>query len=212
MKEFVISANACLSRDVQGFYHTEFYGRGHPWCDCPDNPTFLYTLKNDPHHNPSDWWLITAANQLGNILLVDFAQILERLDNPRLTVCVVPRAKAETEYRAEQLYFKEVTKRVVAMMPKLSDGTDLIKRHTNTFTTHLRKPVAGYINDGDKPYPGIALDTCHFSPEIEGRDILLVDDIYTKTVNIDEDMIQALYQHGARSVTFYAVGNTQRNI
>ena len=41
-----------------------------------------------------------------------------------------------------------------------------------------------------------------------GKDILLIDDIYTKTVNIDEDAIQALLDNGARSVFFYAIGKT----
>jgi predicted amidophosphoribosyltransferase len=41
-----------------------------------------------------------------------------------------------------------------------------------------------------------------------GKDILLIDDIYTKTVNIDEDAIQALLSKGAKSVSFYAIGFT----
>lgn len=41
------------------------------------------------------------------------------------------------------------------------------------------------------------------------KDILLIDDIYTKTINIDEDAIQALIESGAKSVTFYAVGRTR---
>ena len=68
--------------------------------------------------------------------------------------------------------------------------------------------MEGFINDGDVPYPGIALDSCVFSDQIKGRDILLIDDIYTKTVNIDEDMVQALFEQGARLVIFYAIGYT----
>ena len=41
--------------------------------------------------------------------------------------------------------------------------------------------------------------------------ILLIDDIYTKTVNVDEDCIQALYDAGAARVIFYAVAYTNRN-
>jgi hypothetical protein len=36
----------------------------------------------------------------------------------------------------------------------------------------------------------------------------LIDDVYTRTVNIDEDMVQALLSSGANSVTFYAIGKT----
>jgi len=37
---------------------------------------------------------------------------------------------------------------------------------------------------------------------------LLIDDIYTKSINIDEDAIQALIDKGAKSIVFYAIGKT----
>ena len=40
------------------------------------------------------------------------------------------------------------------------------------------------------------------------KNILLIDDVYTKDVGIDEDAIQALFDHGAKSVIFYSVGKT----
>jgi predicted amidophosphoribosyltransferase len=43
---------------------------------------------------------------------------------------------------------------------------------------------------------------------VRGEHIILVDDIYTPGVNIDEDAIQALYNCGAAHVTFYAVAKT----
>jgi hypothetical protein len=39
---------------------------------------------------------------------------------------------------------------------------------------------------------------------------LLIDDLYTKSVNIDEDWIQALYEKGAKNVIFYSVGKTKK--
>ena len=51
-------------------------------------------------------------------------------------------------------------------------------------------------------------DTCSISDDVIGKDILLIDDLYTKTVNIDEDCIQALLDKGARSVIFYSIGKT----
>ena len=44
--------------------------------------------------------------------------------------------------------------------------------------------------------------------QVKGKDILLIDDLYTRSVNIDEDAIQALLDNGANSVTFYSVGKT----
>jgi predicted amidophosphoribosyltransferase len=58
------------------------------------------------------------------------------------------------------------------------------------------------------PYPGITKDTCTISDQVKGKNILLIDDLYTKTVNIDEDAIQALLDKEAKSVTFYSVGKT----
>ncbi|MBD3831518.1 MAG: hypothetical protein IE890_13680 [Arcobacter sp.] len=90
------------------------------------------------------------------------------------------------------------------------DGSDYIIRHTDTKTTHLAHSprAAQYAGNGDMPYPGITKDTCHLSNNIRGKKILLIDDIYTAGVNIDEDAIQALLDSGARFVTFYAVGKT----
>jgi len=65
-----------------------------------------------------------------------------------------------------------------------------------------------FKDNGDLPYPGITKKTCSISNEIKGKDILLIDDIYTKTVNVDEDAIQALLDNGAKSVYFYAVVKT----
>ncbi len=59
------------------------------------------------------------------------------------------------------------------------------------------------------PYPGITRKTCTISPEVTEKDILLIDDIYTSNVYIDEDAIQALLDNGANSVKFYAVGKTR---
>jgi hypothetical protein len=126
-----------------------------------------------------------------------------------LTVCVVPRAKADNTYRSNQLLFKATVSNAVNRLGNnFIDGTNFIIRRTNTKTTHLRIPMEGYINDGLEPYQGISSDTCDFSGNINCRNILLIDDIYTKTVNIDEDMIQSLFNCGANSVTFYAIGNT----
>jgi hypothetical protein len=38
----------------------------------------------------------------------------------------------------------------------------------------------------------------------------LIDDLYSKSINIDEDAIQALIEKGANRVFFYAIGRTVR--
>lgn len=194
--------NHFLQRSVQGYYHCNFYGFKHP-----DNPNFLYKLKNDPHHNWTTAQLQEATEKFKRCLIRDLTGILLFAPSNKLTLCTVPRAKAEHTYQPNQLLFKATAREVASSQYGYCDGTDFIRRHTNTKTTHLRGR-SNAENDGSMPYPGISKATCSFSSEIAGRDILLVDDIYTKTINIDEDMAQALFDHGAKTVTFYAIGYT----
>ena len=104
-------------------------------------------------------------------------------------------------------------KAVAEVLPLISvdnkniiDGTSFINRHTDTATTHLRNTE--YIGNGDLPYPGITRNTCNISNRIIGKHIILVDDIYTKGVNIDEDVIQCLLDSGANDVTFVSIART----
>jgi len=205
MNKFIMEANQFLNRNVPSYFHADFHGAGQP-----GNPDFLYKLKNDPHHKWSQQHIRYAINDLNAVLGIDFPEIIKQVEASTLTVCVVPRAKAEASYRPDQLLFKATVGAYARSTPGFADGSDFIIRHTNTRTTHLRNPVDGFENDGRMPYRGIASDTCNFSAHIRGRDILLVDDIYTKTVNIAEDMVQALFDNGARSVVFYAIGNTPK--
>lgn len=89
-------------------------------------------------------------------------------------------------------------------MLNLHNGTLFISRHTHTRTTHLQR----YDTIGSMPYNGITADTCHISDEVSGRNIILVDDVYTKSVNVDEDVIQALFDKGAKSVCLYTIAKT----
>jgi predicted amidophosphoribosyltransferase len=202
MTPFTIERNNYLTQNIQGFYHTHFGG-----VDLPNNPNFLYKLKNDPHHNWTTDNLKTAMMDFAKILMIDLPSIQTHLGKSAMTVCVVPRSKADNTYHSNQLLFKATIKQIVNKLG-LIDGTDYIIRHTNTKTTHLKKPMECFNNDGDLPYVGITNATCNISNNVRGKDILLIDDIYTKTVNIDEDAIQALLSKGANSVAFYAIGNT----
>lgn len=207
MTPFTIERNQYLSKETQGFYHTDFGG-----VNLPNNPNYLYKLKNDPHHNWSDEWIQQSQQQLYRVLLIDLPAVQNYIGKNPLTVCVVPRAKADNSYNPNQLLFKAgVRNAVIALGNSFIDGTNYIQRHTNTKTTHLRQPIDGYINDGSNPYVGITNATCNISNNVIGKDILLIDDIYTRTVNIDEDAIQALISKGAKSVSFYAIGKTVFN-
>ena len=164
MNKFIMEANRFLSRSIIFYYHTEFHGASHP-----GNPDFLYKFKNDPHHNWSQQHLRYAINDLNAVLGTDFPEIIQQVEANVLTVCVVPRAKAEAFYRPDQLLFKATVGSYARSTAGFSDGSDFITRHKNNRTTHLRRPVDGFENDGQMPYPGIAADTCDFSTKIRAR-------------------------------------------
>ncbi|MDR0663970.1 MAG: hypothetical protein LBF86_00370 [Helicobacteraceae bacterium] len=201
MREFTIQENRYLSRDITAFYHSEYVGY-----KKLGNPDYINTLKNTfeaPAHS-----LQAAVKELEKVLLEDLPQVYKLLKLKSPTICVVPRAKVN--YRPDQLLFKSTVRAVIKKLDYFRDGANYIVRRIDTKTTHL-KNVDNIDNDGPTPYPGITTETCAISSNaIKGKDILLIDDIYTKTINIDEDAIQALLDNGAKSVAFYAVGRTSR--
>ena len=203
MTPFTISANRHLRKAVNAFYYTPYLGY-----KKAGNPDFLNTLKNT-YNNVSNRALTSAAQQLRDVFRIDLPIILRNSGLETMVVCIVPRAKAEDTYHANQLLFKTTTQKVISGIAGLDEGTDHLHRHTNTKTTHLPSTTPNYVNDGNAPFPGITAETCYISTRIKGKDVLLIDDIYTHGVNIDEDAIQALLDAGAHSVTFYAVAKTQ---
>lgn len=205
LNEFTILADErYLKSDIRSFYHTN-YSRMH----TPGNPDYVNDLKNTFSTFPSAK-LNNAVKKLKEALEIDFPKILKELNFSTITVCVVPRAFALRDYKQDQLLFKKTVKNVANAIPGFSDGTEYIIRHTKTQTTHLKNAttLTNYVNDGPEPYPGITAETCNMSKNISGKNILLIDDIYTTGVKIDEDAIQALIDNGAASVTFYSIGKT----
>jgi hypothetical protein len=199
MKNFIITQNEYLNKNTQAYYrydYTKYRTEG--------NPDFINHLKNQ-FDNTNVLTLQNAVNELIKVLQEDLPKI-KRLHNTNLTVCAIPRAKAESHYSDNQKLFKRVISSVVDKLSGFSNGTNFMIRNINTRTTHMNK--SGYGGDGDMPYVGITKATCKISSNVQGKDILLIDDIYTKGVNIDEDAIQALLNNGARSVIFYAVAKT----
>ena len=197
MRNFTIESNQYLNQDIVAYHNCDYIRY-----QAPGNPDFINGLKNQYNNYPLTK-LESNASQLLLALKEDLPKIYAK--HGRLAVCVVPRAKALCSYKSTQLYFRETIRSFVkANSDIFSDGVDYIVRHTNTRTTHLCR----YDIDGSMPYKGITTDTCIISPDVRGKKILLIDDIYTKSVNIDEDAIQSLYDNGATEVIFYAVAKT----
>lgn len=187
----------------KGYFSLDYYGWGKP-----NNPDFINTLKNDFNCNSSAD-SASSCKQLRKVIDSAIANLITRENIT--TICVVPRSKVRDFYSREQLLFlsciKESVEEAQYYGVEIEDGTDYILRHTNTKTTHFHnKPE--YSGDGDYPYVGITNATCHISPNVRDKRILLIDDIYTKTINIDEDCMQALFANGAREVVLYTVART----
>ena len=204
LKPHIILPNHFLKRKTQAYYHIDYVGYLQPF-----NPDFINVLKNQDGSTNSEK-LYHAQAELKDILLNDIAQIYSTAGVSPLTICVIPRAKAETEYQPQQLLFRATIKETIEQLKQkfhyaLEDGTNYIIRHTNTRTTHLQD----HDTDGEKPYPRITCETCTISENVYGKSILLIDDIYTSNVNIDEDAIQALYDNGTRKVLFYTIAKTK---
>ena len=199
-----------ISEPIISFYHSDYIPGNHnrrKTIGTVEN--IINTLKNQ-FKDQRDNVLIEAKNNLIQILKTDLPQILKETRQNILTVCVIPRAKTERNYSSNQLYFKQSIKEVVTQLNCYIDGSEYIIRQSNTRTTHMDR--SGYGGDGDLPYPGITKKTCYISNNVKDKDILLIDDLYTEGVSIDEDAIQALLDNGARNVYFYGIGRTKKGI
>jgi len=204
---FEIRKNNFLRSNTTGYYHCDYTRFGQP-----NNPEYLNTLKNT-FGNPISQSLRESRDIVVDILINDILFILNETDIEEFLCVCVPRAKKLTSYSASQLLFLDAIRTAADLLDDVIDGTDCIIRTVDTFTTHLTKATEekriSIPNEGKKPYPGITVATCQIDRmSIEGERILLIDDIYTPGVNIDEDCIQALYDNGVEEVIFYAIGHT----
>ena len=193
-----IGNDAFLDRDVDLYFHAHYYG----FSSSENSIKYVNYLKND--RRDYDQLIAKSEDKAAAVLAADLAELV-RVYGP-LTVCGIPRSKREVAYPPEKMGLKRAIRKAMVMNPALSDGLDYIVRHTNTLCTH--RSYWGYGGDGEGPRPGLMHDTCRLSGDIAGNNIVLVDDIYTAGVGIDEDGVQALSDAGAASVIMYAFGCT----
>lgn len=199
-----------LSKSIQGYYHADYHGGNQEQRNTIGTVEYIITTLKNQFKDKSEDVLILAEKDLVAILNQDLPQVLRNTGKGEFMVCVIPRSKVEKNYLPTQLVFKKAIKGCITKLNGFMDGTDYVFRHTDTRTTHLNK--SGYGGNGNLPYPGITKETCKLSEKITGKDVLLIDDLYTEDVNIDEDAIQALLDKGANSVVFYSLGKTIKKI
>lgn len=202
MNSFLIEQNAFLNKTLKAFYDLDYIGFGQV-----GNPDFINVLKNT-FNKESDVNIKSAANECYGYIY----NFLKSISLPYWAikypyyVCAVPRSKAD--FSTNQLIFRDVIRVALENLNRseLKNGLNFINRHTSVKTTHIKNDMGW--NTGDLPYPGITNNTCNLSAEIKGKNIILIDDIYTKTVNVIEDCAQALLTCGARDIIVYTVART----
>lgn len=217
LEEYTIYANEYLKKDTKAYYTLDYYGG-----EYSEDTKFILVLKNMfDNYNVSA--LNNARDKAETILKQALSEIMKKEKLIICTVVAIPRAKAYNTYLPQQLYLIDAISNAAQSFNNVIDGTTYIRRHINTKTTHIRSrdigrttaqgkiPNVKNANDGPEPYPGITKDTCKINTSyIKGQTVILVDDIYTKTCNVDEDCIQALYDAGAKEVIFYSFAKTAR--
>lgn len=200
----------CLKQHTVAFYHDNYFSGGR-WQLQGSIENMICTLKNDVRPY-SEVVLLDAFNHLSQVLEQDLQLIIKRLHfQHKLIVCVVPRAKREEHYVPNQRLFRQAVQDVIRGWGNIEDGSHYILRHTDTITTHLTHHTTLPAGHPPRVYCGITNETCSISANVQGGDILLIDDLYTKGVGIDEDCIQALYDNGANSVILYTIGRTVKS-
>lgn len=200
MKSFTINKNKYLTRDVKGYYNTDYVSY-----QKQGNPDFINHLKNmTKQFDEMD--LVKDYMEVAERFTDDVKLIIEKncLKNP--VVCVIPRSKTDSSYSQSQLMFRKAISSSADTL-RLINATNVIKRVKDTKTTHNWRLTK---NTGDDPYVGITKDTCEINKNaILGKDVILVDDIYTEGVFVAEDCLQTLLDFGAKSVILYVIAKTR---
>lgn len=194
-------------------YFTDLYTR----MGEEGNPDYINALKADNATAKTGSILQKNAASLAyKVLQYSLSTLVEKGLVPKdPTVCYVPRAKREEHYVLRQLIFKHVLRDVVTDLG-YNDGIDYIRRVKNMPTTHRKDESYCYFVGNPQievkvnREENFIAQSCSFSEEIRGKDIILVDDIYTYGVGIDEYTLLSLLEAGAKSVVLYALACTKK--
>ena len=194
--------NTFLSVPISAFFHDFYVSKA-------NGGSLFSELILDIKSRATD----DVKNRVANIVREDLKKILTLNFYKERTVCilVVPRSKPDSFWRDEELQFRNAVMIAIKDLQNVVDGTNAIKRIVETKTTHLAHLDIS-TNNGPTPYPGITQNTCELSMDVNQRDIILVDDIYTENKGVDEDCIQFLLNKKAKSVSLYTLGMTKHNI
>ncbi len=199
MNKFKIEQNKYLKQDVNAYANCDYVGYHNK-----NNPDYLIRLKNGSKKYDEMELMEDFINVCD--LVINDLQNIKNMQDCDFSVCIVPRSKKEDSYSRCQLMFKKAVS-CSAKSAGFEDLTNSIKRVKNTKTTHNWRLEN---NTGSSPYIGITKDTCDINKHsIKNKNIILVDDIYTKGINVCEDCLQTLLDFGANSVILYVIAQTR---
>lgn len=200
MKEFTIKENSYLTTETKAYYNCDYVGY-----QKQGNPDFINRLKNMTKKY-SEMDLIKDFIAVFEKASEDLKAIISKEALKYCAIVVAPRSKAEKHYAQCQKLFKKAIS-CVADKLGIFNATDAVKRVKDTKTTHNWRMEN---NTGDMPYVGITKDTCEIDKgAVENKNVILVDDIYTDGVFVDEDCVQTLLDFGAKSVILYTIAKTR---
>ena len=212
------SGNSFLGGRIQAYSHGPYYPKR---LNKGDRLSELILKVKNSFEEESLASARQAAGEIASFVANDLGQIADAngpFGGDRPIVVAVPRSKPDFYWKECQLQFREAISTGVKECPLwvagkqekwLFDGTHYLTRIQPTMTTHLRK--TNRPNEGRAPYPGITRDTCRLEESVAGYPVILVDDIYTSDVGIDEDCAQYLLDMGVTKVVLYTLGKTTRD-
>lgn len=205
-----------MRTEVDCFSHGPYYAARYEKHD--ELSRLILEVKNS-FQSVEERRVFCARDEIARIASADLDKLVQMDDHfkkNRPILVAVPRSKPDHYWSALQLQFRPALSLAIkksAIVAKgtkekwIVDGIGWIQRVVETKTTHKRK-ITDVENNGSEPYPGIAKDTCRLLGDVRGKSIILVDDIYTADIGIDEDCLQFLLDNGAASVVLYTLGRT----
>lgn len=186
------------SEELFYYFSYRYYSLG----NRDNHPAFINAAKNDMSKSvftykvPKPIPVLDALRCVYECFIYSLPKIAEAEGmRAPIAVCMVPRAKREEHYHSDQLGIKLMLQMAIADCQirhhalGFEDATDAIKRVKNTGTTHGAHGV--FIGN---PLIEIPVDSrgdfMRNSCEVDdsllvGRDVILVDDIYTPGNPID---------------------------
>ncbi len=203
-----IGKNSYLKRDIDHYWRYRYLSASNG-TNTPDGQISedIRNLKNQ-FHTTGSGQLQISSQRIKNEISEGLDFLIQQLAvvSGQWVVVAVPRSKAN--FGEDQLYLIKAISNA-ASRHGLENGARFILREKDTKTTHLMNTVRGDMNKtGDAPYPGITKKTCSLHGDVSGKNVILIDDIYTQAVNVDEDCAQFLFDNGARNVVLYTLCKT----